>query len=346
MARLFKSHLQGTFGGEHKNFEAVVLEGRDLWHWWRDNSVPGNPWKRGQRIVDQRAAFPASIIQSDFGDGEHGNFEVVGPLFVDGEQIELWHLWHNNADVNALWSFGQRITEPGRRVAGPASIIQSDFGGGDHGNFEVVVPLIGESERAELWHYWHDNSDVNLPWSRGQRINDPAHEMLGGGCIIQSTFGDNEHGNFEVAAWVRLPDDRSVLQHYWHDNSDVTLPWRTGQVIADRARGNGVMFESSFGAGEYGNFEVVVAVEGPGGRTYLQHFWRDNSNVNLPWRSGQTISEVASDHASASLFESDYRSGKHGNFELLLDECSQSLVDYWHPNEDLSLPWIRHAVLL
>lgn len=39
MARLFKSHLQGDFGSDHKNFEAVVLEGRDIWHWWRDNSA-------------------------------------------------------------------------------------------------------------------------------------------------------------------------------------------------------------------------------------------------------------------------------------------------------------------
>jgi hypothetical protein len=79
-------------------------------------TAPGNPWKRGQRIIENRAAFPSSIIQSDFGDGEHGNFEVVIPLFGDGGLIELWHMWHDNSDVNKPWSFGQRITEPGRRV--------------------------------------------------------------------------------------------------------------------------------------------------------------------------------------------------------------------------------------
>lgn len=285
------------------------------------------------------------MIQSDFGDGNHGNFEVVVPLFGEGGAIELWHMWHDNSDVNKPWSFGQRITEPGPRVVGPASIIQSDFGSVDHGNFEVVVPVVNNAGRVELRHYWHDNSDVNNPWSIGQRINDPTHEVVGGGCIIQSNFGSGRHGNFEVAAWIRLPDGRPVLQHYWHDNPDVNLPWRGGQVIVSGAKGNGVMIQSSFGS-PHGNFEVVVPVGGPGGRTYLQHVWRDNSDANLPWRFGQVISEVASAEASASIFESDYRSGVHGNFEFLLDECHQSLVDYWHPNQDVNLPWIRHAVLI
>lgn len=345
MARLFKSYLQSDFGSGHKNFEAVVLEGRDLWHWWRDNSAPGNPWKHGQRIIENRAAFPGSIIQSDFRGGDHGNFEVVVPLFGDGGSVELWHIWHDNSDVNKPWSFGQRITESEPRVVGPASIIQSNFGAGGHGNFEVVVPVVNNAGRVELRHYWHDNSDVNKPWSIGQRINDPSHEVIGSGCIIQSNFGIGGHGNFEVAAWVRLPNDRPVLQHYWHDNSDVNLPWQNGQEIIGGAKGNGVMIQSSFGS-PHGNFEVVVPVDGPGGRTYLQHVWHDNSNVTLPWRLGQVISEVASANASASIFESDYRSGTHGNFEVLVDECRQSLIDYWHPNEDVNLPWIRHSVLI
>jgi hypothetical protein len=340
MARLFKSLLQSDIGSPHKNFEAVVLEGRDLWHWWRDNSAPGKPWKHGQRIIANRAAFPGSIIQSDFRRGAYGNFEVVVPLFGEGGLIELWHMWHDNSDGNNPWSFAQRITEPGRRVVGPASIIQSIIGAGSHGNFEVVVPVVGNGGRVELRHYWHDNSDGSLPWSIGQQINDPAHEVIGGGCIIQSNFGSGAHGNFEVAAWVRLPGGHSVLQHYWHDNSDGSLPWQNGQVIAQGVKGNGVIIQSSFGSPNR-NFEVVVPVDAPGGRTYLGHFWHDNSDGNLPWPLGQIITEVASADASASIFESDDR-----NFEVLVDECRQSLVDYYHPNNYGNVPWLRHAVLI
>lgn len=343
MARLFSSYIQSSLGaGDHKNFEAVVLEGHDLWHWWRDNAAPDRPWKRAQRIVENRAAFPGSLIQSSLGTDDN-NFEVVVPLYSEGG-IELWHLWHDNADVNSPWGLGKRITEPGRQVMGPASIIQSSLGADDN-NFEVVVPVLDDVGRVELRHYWHDNSDVDSPWRVGGRVNDPSHEVLGGGCIFQSDFGADGN-NFEVAAWVRLPDGQSVLHHYWHDNSDVGSPWRNGQVILAGVCGNGTLIQSSFGGGAHGNFEVAVPRVGPGGRTFLQHVWHDNSDVNLPWRLGQVITEVASADASAALFQSDYRGGEHGNFEVLVDECHQSLVAYWHPNEDVNLPWIRHAVLL
>ena len=37
-------------------------------------------------------------------------------------------------------------------ATGPGCIIQSDFSGGDHGNFEVVV-----LEGNQLVHYFHDH---------------------------------------------------------------------------------------------------------------------------------------------------------------------------------------------
>src|SRR6266436_4369467 len=33
-------------------------------------------------------------------------------------------------------------------------------------------------------------------------------------------------------------------------------------------------------------------------------------------------------------------------FEVLIDECSQSLVSYWHPNQDVNLPWLRFVPLI
>jgi Domain of unknown function (DUF4185) len=340
---MFASYIQSDFGGDHKNFEAVILEGTDLWHWWRNNGADGRPWQHGQRVSD-RAAYPASIIRSSFGSADHGNFEVVAALHGEGSIVELWHLWHDNSDTTHPWSFGQRITEPGRNVTGPASIIQSSFRSGEHGNFEVVVPVMNDDGSSELRHYWHDNSDVQLPWRRGQRVNDPTHRVLGSGCIIQSTLGGSDHGNFEVAGWVQLNDGRSVLHHYWHDNSDVERPWANGQIITDQARGNGVLIQSSFG--DTGNFEVVAPVDGRDGRINIQHLWHDNNDVTVPWARGQTISEIGASNASACIFESDFRSGDHGNFEVLFDECEEALVDWWHPNNDVNAPWIRHGCLI
>lgn len=42
-------------------------------------------------------------------------------------------------------------------------MIQGGFGG-DHKNFEEVVPVGGHLE-----HWWHDNSDVNKPWQPGSQ---------------------------------------------------------------------------------------------------------------------------------------------------------------------------------
>src|SRR6202022_1231716 len=98
------------------------------------------------------------IIQSEFHSDDHGNFEVV---VLEGHQ--LVHYFHHKPDVNRPWQRGQTITDS---ATGPGCIIQSDFRGGDHGNFEVVVP-----EGNQLVHYWHDNSNVALPWGRAQVIS-------------------------------------------------------------------------------------------------------------------------------------------------------------------------------
>jgi len=131
--------------------------------------------------------LPASLIQSDFRSGDHGNFELVASVFVDDGTMELRHFWHDNSKVDLAWQKGQRVAA---NVAGAGSMIQSDFQGGDHGNFEVAVPLFANDGTIELWHFWHDNSDVNKPWQRGQRI---AAEVSGAGAVIQSNFGSREN---------------------------------------------------------------------------------------------------------------------------------------------------------
>src|SRR2546423_1092652 len=148
MPRILKSLIQSDFGGDHGNFEAVILEGDRLVHWWRDNTARARLWGRCRDSVAQGVAAAGSIIQSDFRSGDHGNFEVAVPMLAPDGTIDLWHFWHDNSDVNLPWQRGQRIAA---NVAGPGVIIQSDFRSGDHGNFEVLAEECTQSVVA----YWH-----------------------------------------------------------------------------------------------------------------------------------------------------------------------------------------------
>ena len=204
------SIIRSSFkSGKHGNFEVVVQEGTQIVHYFNDNADVNLPWRRGQTI-SARATGPATIIQSSFKSGEHGNFEVVVQ-----EGNEIVHYFNDNSEVNVPWRRGQTIST---RATGPASIIQSSLKSGDHGNFEVVV-----QEGRELAHYFHDNSDGNHPWKRGQTISTRA---TGSASIVQSTFKSGTHGNFEVV----VPEGNQLV-HYFHDNSDVNLPWRRAPQV-------------------------------------------------------------------------------------------------------------------
>jgi len=222
--------IQSDFkSGSHGNFEVVALEGRTLAHYWHDNSNVNNPWQRGGTI-SAVASGPASIIQSDFKSGEHGNFELVAP-----EGNNLVHYFHDNSNVNNPWQRGQTVTQG---VTGPASLIQSNFGSGGHGNFELLVPQGGN-----LVHWYHDNSNVNNPWQRGQTV---LAGIAGYASLIQSNFGSTNHGNFEAVAF-----HGGQVFHHFHDNSNVNNPWQAGQQITVQSRSQKIC--QLTGEYDYGN---------------------------------------------------------------------------------------------
>jgi hypothetical protein len=335
MPRIFQSLIQSDFGSSQRNFEAAIQEGAALNHWWRDDA--SLEWKRGQTVISANVAGAGALIQSDFRSASHGNFEGVVPLRSAGGAVELWHFWHDNSDVSLPWRMGQRVS--GDPVLGPGALIQSDFRSSEHGNFEVVVPLRGASGRAELWHFWHDNGDVNAPWRRGQRVTGPVDDVAGPASLIQSDFRGGEHGNFEVVVPLRSPQGAVELWHFWHDNTDVALPWRRGQRIAVGVTGPAMFIQSDFRSVDHGNFELVVPV----GHA-LTHYWHDNSDVNLPWRQGQVVTDAVG--GWGCIIQSGFGAGAHRNFEVLVEECTQSVVGYWHPNQNVDYPWLRHQVLL
>src|SRR5262249_18714302 len=172
--------IQGDFGpGPVGNFEAVLLEGGNLVHYWRDNSKLDEPWQRGD-VITSNATGPAWLNQSDWQTDGHGHLEVVA---LEGSNLVHYFRddtgWHRDPDI---------ITS---NATGAGCIIQSDYGGGGHGRYDALA-----LEGSKLLHYWHDNR----PQSAWQRDPDPiTSKATSPGCIIQSDYlAENGHGKFEV----------------------------------------------------------------------------------------------------------------------------------------------------
>ena len=144
-------------------------------------------------VLDVMPRIFQSLIQSNFIRDGHGNLEAV---IIEGDSLMHW--WRDSGIEGRPWQRGQRVTEDKDEVAGPAALIESDFIHDGHGNFEVVVPLKVPGGRVELWHFFHNNSDVNLLWERVQRVTGDNDEVAGPAALIQSDFIRDGHGNFEV----------------------------------------------------------------------------------------------------------------------------------------------------
>jgi hypothetical protein len=321
--------------GGHGNFEVVVLQGTDVVHYWHDNGNVNSAWHRGAVISTSATGLgPCSLWQSDFKAGDHGNFELVVQ-----EANNLVHYYRDNSNADQAWHKAQVIA---MGVSGPGAIIQSDFMSGDHGNFEVVVP-----QGSDLVHWFHNNSDVTLPWQQGQVV--VVGGVTGPACLIQSDFKSGDHGNFEVVV-----QQGSNLAHFYHDNSDVNLPWKPGQIIATGITGPGAIIQSDFNAGGHGNFEVVVPQN-----SNLVHWFHNNSDVNLPWEQGQIVATGIA--GPGAIIQSDFSSGDHGNFEVIVEAeraslqtgavvaggggIDQNLVHYYHDNSDVTSGWQRAQVI-
>ncbi len=282
--------IQSDFsGGKHGNFEALVLEGSNLVHYFKVNTGVETPWSRGP-IVSPQATGPGCIIQSDFKGGDHGNFEAVVR-----EGANLVHYFKVNTSADTPWQRGAVITG---QATGPGCIIQSDFKGGDHGNFEVVV-----LEGSNLVHYFKINTSIDSSWQRGAVITGQA---TGPGCIIQSDFKGGDHGNFEVVAL-----EGSNLVHYFKINTSIDSPWQRGPVITTLATGPGTLIQSDVTSGGHGLLEVLV----PEGRR-LAHYFFGDLDSGRRWTELQPVTSAAA--GSAVLIQSDYLAGEHGNFEALV----------------------------
>jgi hypothetical protein len=159
------------------------------------------------------------------------------------------------------------------------------------GNFEALI-----QEGNNIVHYYRDNSDPNLPWSRTVVVSSQAS---GPACLIESSFRSdpNKPGNFEAL----IQEDNNIV-HYYRDNSDPNLPWNRTVVVSSQASGPAYLIESSFRSdpNKPGNFEALIQ-EG----SNIAHYYRDNSDPNLPWNRTVVVSSQAS--GPAYLIESSFR---------------------------------------
>ena len=142
-------------------------------------------------------------------------------------------------------------------------------GGGQHGNFEVVV-----QKGDQLCHYWRNNT-----WNpkKGYEWNGPTQcfgeNIRSAPALIQSDFIEKgaRYGNFEV-----LVQQGDQLCHWYRNNADCTGTWRGSQCFGENIRSAPTMIQSSFGSRQHKNFEVVVQ-KGDQKGDQLCHYWRNNT---------------------------------------------------------------------
>jgi hypothetical protein len=246
------------------NFEALLLDGHKLTHYWRDNSTAGFPW-HPTVAVSATATGPACLIQSSFKGTPNspGNFEA---LVLEGNN--LWHYWRDNSTAGFPW---HKTVVVSAAATGQATMIESSFRSNPNspGNFEALVP-----EGHNLVHYWRDNSTAGFPWHKTVVVSAAS---TGPACLIQSSFRGTPTslGNFEA-----LVVEGSNLWHYWRDSSTAGFPWHRSVVADALARGPATLIEGSFRAiaGQPGNFEALTQ-QAP----YVWHYWRNNSASGFPW---------------------------------------------------------------
>jgi hypothetical protein len=216
------SFIQSTFKTTPNapgNFEAVVLEGSNLVHYFKDNSNPQNPWVP-TTVISPNATSPGCIIQSTLGSSkEHGNFELV---VLEGRN--LVHYWRDNSRPDYPWT---RATVISNDAVSQASLIQSNLGvQGAQTNLELVVPEGNElSEQQELAAYFRDDSTQPYLWHRTGTVSNQSQSAA---CLIQGRYGVSP-GNFELVV-VEGAEGAHSLDHYWRNNEANGFPWSSPDV--------------------------------------------------------------------------------------------------------------------
>jgi hypothetical protein len=201
--------------GKPGNFEALILDGSNLAHYWRDNNASGTPWHRSV-VVSSAATGPACMIEGPYrpAPGKPGNFEA---LVLEGHN--LVHYWRDNNASGAPW---RRSVVVSSAATGPACMIEGPYrpAPGKPGNFEALV-----LEGHNLVHYWRDNNASGTPWRRSVVVSSAA---TGPACMIEGPYrpAPGKPGNFEA-----LVQEGAHVSHYWRNNTASSTPWARSVTV-------------------------------------------------------------------------------------------------------------------
>ena len=266
------------------NFEAVVVEDRNLVHYSRDNSVPNSTWQ-WKAVISNKCLGPASLIQAQPTGNpmdNPGNFEVA--VWEEGNQLFLYT--RDNSKQNPTWtSKGEVISTS---ATGPASLIQNSFvprasATGATGNYELVF-----LENNNLVHYYRDNQKTDTPWFKNNQSPIISSDAItnGPGSLIQSTFGTPGNGNLELV----VLENRNLVLYYC---DSTTRKWKRSVnpiTSSSKATGPGSIIQrTDVIPPRFGDFEVIVIEDS----STLAHYSRDNFDTQRPWIRRQNVSGSA-----------------------------------------------------
>lgn len=193
---LIQSHC-----GNKGNFELITpMASGGLAHYWRNNDDPALPW-HGPTIFGQELGIVGSVSFIERKFGNPGNLEIVVGV---GTTIDF--LWRGSGPT-----FARNGPTPIAANGISPVLIQSRFGA--LGNFEILAIEMPFSPNAGIAHYWRNNDDSSLPWSKStvfgrEPVRQTPIESL---TFIQSNFGNP--GNLEVI--VRIGDQ---FVFFWRDS--------------------------------------------------------------------------------------------------------------------------------
>ena len=126
----------------------------------------------------------------------------------------MQHWWRNNDDPNKPWVAGVTF---GSGIKSHPCMVEGMYGATTEysaGNFELCVAAGGMVQ-----HWWRDNSNSSLPWSRSANVRRRTDHRCGRPPRRELRLQPGGH---------RRARTDGHLQHYYRDGN---LNWNAGEVI-------------------------------------------------------------------------------------------------------------------